>query len=86
MVEYVVEPDRLLDEACDYVRRLAAEVSPASIADTKRMVYRHVAMRYPEALREADDIQWAAVARPDATEGVMSLLEKRPPSFTRLGG
>jgi enoyl-CoA hydratase/carnithine racemase len=86
LVEHLAPADELVERACDYVRRIAASASPASIADTKRMVYRHAGVGYPEALREADEIQWAAVGRPDAAEGARALLERRDPQFPRLGG
>jgi enoyl-CoA hydratase/carnithine racemase len=85
LVEHLTAPEELLDRACDYVRRIAASASPASVADTKRMVYRHLGVGYPEALREIDGVQWAAVARPDAAEGARALLERREPKFKRLG-
>jgi enoyl-CoA hydratase/carnithine racemase len=85
MVEYLTGPDDLVDSACAYVRELAATVSPASIADAKAMVYRHVGMGYEDALPEIDVATWAALDRPDSTEGAMSLLEKRLPNFPRLG-
>ena len=86
LVEHLTEPAELVERACDYVRRIAASASPASVADTKRMVYRHLGVGYPEALREADRVQWAAVGRPDAAEGAKALLERREPKFERLGG
>ena len=85
LVEHLTEPAELVERACDYVRRIAASASPASVADTKRMVYRHLGVGYPEALREADRVQWAAVGRPDAAEGAKALLERREPKFERLG-
>lgn len=85
LVQRVVEPERLVDDACDYVRSLAAEVSPASLADTKRLLYAHAGAAIDAAFEEADVATWEAVARPDATEGVASLLERRPPNFDRLG-
>ena len=85
LVEHLTEPAELVDRACDYVRRIAKSASPASVADTKRMVYRHAGMSYPEALREVDQVQWAAVARPDAAEGARALIERRDPKFKRLG-
>ena len=85
LVEFVTEPVELLATARDYVVELAATVSPASLADTKRMVYRQLGLGYPEALRETDVIQWKAVDRPDAMEGVRSFVERRPPRFARLG-
>jgi enoyl-CoA hydratase/carnithine racemase len=84
-VEYLCQPEELLSRARDYVVKLAASASPASAADTKRLVYSHLGVGYPEALREADRVQWAAIARPDAEEGARALLEKREPKFARLG-
>jgi enoyl-CoA hydratase/carnithine racemase len=86
LVEYLCEPEELLDRARDYVRQVAANAAPMTVADTKRLVYRHMGVGYPEALREADTVQWEAVARPDAREGAQALLEKREPHFQRLGG
>lgn len=85
LVEFVTEPDQLLAAARQYVVDLAENVSPASLADTKRLVYHHLGIEYPEALRETERVQWQAMDRPDATEGVQSLLERRPPAFPRLG-
>jgi enoyl-CoA hydratase/carnithine racemase len=85
LIESVVAPAALLSTACDYVRKLAATSSPAAIAETKRLLYRHVGTGYVEALRDADASQWRFVASADAREGAMALLEKRAPKFTRLG-
>jgi enoyl-CoA hydratase/carnithine racemase len=85
LVESVVAPAALLSSACDYVRKLAATSSPAAIAETKRLLYRHLGTGYVEALREADASQWRFVASADAREGARALIEKRAPKFTRLG-
>jgi enoyl-CoA hydratase/carnithine racemase len=85
LVEYLVEPAELVAAATRYVAELAATVSPATLADTKRMVYAHVGQGYPEALRDADTVTWAALDRPDSREGAAALLEKRAPKFPRIG-
>ena len=85
LVEYVVEPDELLPTARQYVRDLAENVSPASLRDTKRLMYRHLGIGYDEALRETETVQWQAMDRVDAKEGAAALLERRPPAFPRLG-
>jgi enoyl-CoA hydratase/carnithine racemase len=85
LVQQVVEPDDLLATARRYVTDLAENVSPASMADTKRLVYSHLGLGYPEALREADDATYAALDRMDAKEGATALLERRPAAFPRLG-
>lgn len=86
LVQQVVEPDDLLSTARQYVTDLAENVSPASLADTKRLVYNHLGVGYPDALREADDATYSALDRVDAKEGAAALLERRAPSFPRLGG
>ena len=59
--------------------------SPAAIAETKRLLYRHLGTGYVEALQEADASQWRFVTADDAREGAAALLEKRIPQFYRLG-
>jgi enoyl-CoA hydratase/carnithine racemase len=86
LVERVVAPEELLDAARAYVVDLAENVAPKALADTKRLVYSHGGMMLRDALVEADASTWAAVDRPDAREGAMALLERRPPRFERIGG
>jgi enoyl-CoA hydratase/carnithine racemase len=85
LVEKLVDADRLIDTAKDYVRKLADSAAPLAVAATKRLVYRHLGMGYVDALKEADVIQKEFVAAPDASEGAQALLEKRTPRFKRLG-
>ncbi len=85
LVQYLTEPESLLEEACTYIRELAASVSPGSMRHTKRLVYRAAGSMFEEALREADAAQWQALAHDDALEGVRSYIEQRPPRFQRLG-
>jgi len=66
LVQSVVAHDQLLPTACDYVRRLAVTSSPAAVAETKRLLYRHLGTGYVEALQEADAVQWKFVTAPDA--------------------
>jgi enoyl-CoA hydratase/carnithine racemase len=85
LVEYLVEPTELVGAASHYVAELAATVSPAALADTKRMVYEHLGQSYADALPDADVTAWRAIDRPDAREGSAALLEKRAAKFARLG-
>ncbi|MDZ7826012.1 MAG: enoyl-CoA hydratase-related protein [Gammaproteobacteria bacterium] len=85
LVEYLTEPDELEAAARAYVQRLATDASPAAMAETKHLVYRHLGTDHVTALHEADRSTQAFVGRPDAKEGAMSLIEKRPARFERIG-
>ncbi|MGO9451138.1 MAG: enoyl-CoA hydratase-related protein [Candidatus Binataceae bacterium] len=86
LVDRVVPAEKLLDEARAYVKELAANVSPHSIAVIKSQIYRHLSDALAPAVRDADALMKQALAHPDAKEGVASLLEKRPPHFERWHG
>lgn len=86
LVQYVTKHEDLVESASNYIKELAASVSPASIRDTKRLLYRHASTSYRQAVQEADEATRAAIGRTDAIEGVRSFVEGRPPAFERLDG
>ena len=83
-VDRIVPAESLLDEAREYIRELATNVSPRSLAVIKAQIYRHLGMPIESAICEADVLMREALAHPDATEGVASFVEKRAPRFARL--
>jgi enoyl-CoA hydratase/carnithine racemase len=85
-VDRIVAGDSVVDEACAYVRDLAANVSPRSIAVIKSQVYRHLSLGMEPAIRDADVSMQQALLHPDSTEGVESFVERRPPRFQPLRG
>jgi enoyl-CoA hydratase/carnithine racemase len=80
-VDRVVPDERLLDETCAYIRDLAANVSPRSLAVIKAEVYGHLSLGMEAAIRHADKVMNDSLNHPDATEGVASFVERRPPHF-----
>jgi enoyl-CoA hydratase/carnithine racemase len=85
-VDRVVAADRLAEEAKAYIRDLAANVSPRSMAVIKAQIYLHSGLAIEPALRDADRLMRAALVHPDAAEGVKSFVERRPPRFARWKG
>ncbi len=81
LVDRVVPDDHLLDEASDYVRSLAAAIAPRSLALMKQQVLRGWSQPIDVALREVNTEMVASLGHPDATEGVASFVERRPPRF-----
>jgi enoyl-CoA hydratase/carnithine racemase len=86
LVEHVCEEgEDVVERAKSYVREVSGSIAPLAFAETKSLMYAHMGADYERAFREADTVQWKAVARPDATEGARALVEKRAPKFERLG-
>jgi len=84
MVDRIVPADDLLAEARRYVEELAASVSPRSMAVAKAQVYSGLSQSAPTALRDTDGLMKEALDHPDAKEGVLSFIERRPPHFAPL--
>ncbi len=82
LVRSVHPPDELMGAA----RALAAEIAetaPVSVALTRQMLWRMLGADHPMDAHRADSrAVYATGAGPDAREGVLSFLEKRPAHFT----
>lgn len=82
LVTAVVPADQLLAEAGRLAREIADNAAPVSVALIRQMLWKGTGMAHPmEAHRvESRGIHFRARAG-DASEGVASFLEKRPPNF-----
>jgi enoyl-CoA hydratase/carnithine racemase len=85
LVDRLVEPERLVDEAVAYASELAEHSAPASMAIMKEQVRRAWEVDFATAAGEADRLMVESFSRPDLREGVASYLEKRAPEFAPLG-
>ena len=81
LLDRVFPGEELLAGLVAYVDELAANVSPSAIAVMKSQVYRHLSEAMEPALADADRLTAAQLKHPDAYEGAMSLIERRPPNF-----
>jgi enoyl-CoA hydratase/carnithine racemase len=63
-------------------RDLAENAAPVSMALTKQLLWRQLAVDDPREAKEQEDALFDWIGKqPDAHEGVTSFLEKRAPKF-----
>ncbi len=84
LVDFLAEPEELLERAVAYATDLAANCSPASLAILKRQLGAALDQSFADAFAESERLIRESFDRPDPAEGVNSYLEKRPPAFPPL--
>jgi enoyl-CoA hydratase/carnithine racemase len=84
LVNRLVAPEALVDEAVEYARSLADASSPVAMATIKQQVQRHMDSTLAHAIAESDALMRQSFEWPDVREGVSSYLEGRPPAFPSL--
>ena len=83
LVRQVLPGDQLLPAAQAIARDIVLNAAPVSIALTRQMMWRMLGASHPmEAHRVDSRAIFSRGASPDAREGVMAFLEKRPAQFT----
>ncbi len=84
LVNRTLPHDELLPFVRAYVKELADNVSPTSMAIMKRQIYTRLEAELGVSLDESIRLMTESFRRPDFPEGVNSYLEKRPPKFGRI--
>jgi enoyl-CoA hydratase/carnithine racemase len=85
LVNRVEEPGDLMEATYDYARRLATEVSPASLAATKVQMYLDLHRDAATSVRDAAERLETMITGSDFREGVSALAGRRPPRFADPG-
>ena len=80
LVNRVVDPDKLMDEAMAMARAIAAK-SSATVAVGKEAFYRQIEMPLAEAYGYAAGVMVENMLLCDAGEGIGAFLEKRQPQW-----
>ena len=81
LVNRVVPAEDVLETAHAYARRLATEISPASLAATKRQLYTDFHRDLATSVEDSEERLRAMMREADFAEGVAALTERRPPRF-----
>ncbi|MFP8879829.1 MAG: enoyl-CoA hydratase-related protein, partial [Myxococcota bacterium] len=82
VVNEAVDAREVLPRAMEIARDIATNAAPASVALTKRIIWRNLAEPDPSraARNEGQAFAWLG-KQADAKEGVVSFLEKREPNW-----
>jgi enoyl-CoA hydratase/carnithine racemase len=81
LVNKVLPPDELLPFVAGYARRLATEVSPVSLRETKRQLYGDLHGDVGSSVVRSVELLDRMMGEPDYAEGVRAYLDRRPPQF-----
>jgi enoyl-CoA hydratase/carnithine racemase len=72
----------VLQAAREHALEISRNTAPMSVALTKRLLWESFAASVPELRRREDRLFAWIGSQPDAKEGVVSFLEKRPPQWS----
>jgi enoyl-CoA hydratase/carnithine racemase len=82
LVHSLHAPNEVVAKAYELAREIIATTSPVSVAVTRQLLYRMASVESPFPVHALDSRLIAGLpGNPDAVEGVLSFLQKRPPEF-----
>ena len=82
LVNRLVEPESLLDEAVKYAQAMVDSVSPNSLKQTKRQIYADQHRDVATAVNESEQLLKDMMKQKDYPEAIKAYMEKRKANWT----
>ena len=82
LVHRLVAPEALPAETRDYVLAMTATVSPGSLRETRRQIYKDLHRDVAASVRDSESLIDSMSRQQDFREGVAAFTEKRTPDWT----
>jgi len=84
LVDYLSEPNGVVDDAVAYATQLTVNSSPWSMATIKAQVQADLDRNFAESVATAEDLMIQSFNHPDVQEGVRSYQAREPAAFQSL--
>ena len=81
LINYLVPRGDLMEETRNYVKKMITEVSPRSLRETRRQVYKDLHRDVASSVNESEDLIVKMSEDHDFKEGLDACLEKRTPRW-----
>jgi enoyl-CoA hydratase/carnithine racemase len=81
MASHSMPADEVLPAALEIARDIAVNTAPLSVAVTKRLLWESPTLTRAEVGRKETELHHHLMGKPDALEGVMAWIERRPPQW-----
>ena len=81
LVNQVVRPEQLMEEAYRIARQISSARSPVSVALIRQMMYRNSSAPHPLHAHKVESLGVFYTSQADGKEGVAAFLAKRSPDF-----
>jgi enoyl-CoA hydratase/carnithine racemase len=85
LINTIVENDELIERSVDLARAIGLGTSPRARVEILRLLEGSNTQTFDETRRLESDVMRSVAASPDADEGMAAFLERRAPSFARIG-
>lgn len=84
LINQIFDPEDLIDKTREYLHQMIRTVSPNSIKQTRRQIYKDLHRGVAVAVEDSEQLLEKMMQEKDYEEGVKAFLDKRKPDWPSL--